>query len=192
MTDWRESQIDSWNYTQFATYVEVENGDCDLLNQKIRNLAAKYNPDSKIQMSLQPMGDIHLSSADINSWMIVYPNPGNLSHLYLFSLIALSILLLACINYMNLSTANSYNRSKEIGIRKVSGAFRVDLISQFLGETIFLAFFSFLLALILVELFLPSFNSLSGKTLNYHFFENGQISWFIFIIVLGTGLIKGS
>jgi len=193
MTDWRESDLESWEYMQFATYVNIEQAaNLNLINKKIQKLIKKYDPESKISLSLQPLSEIHLYSSDINSWNIVYPNPGNITYIYIFSLIAFSILLLACINYMNLSTARSLIRAKEIGVRKVSGAHRKDLIFQFFSETLVLSLFSYVTAIFLVELFLPAFNSLSGKNLDYHIFENTQIFIGTILILLLTGFIAGS
>ena len=144
MTDWRESQIDSWDYTQFATYVQLDaKANISYLNAKINKIVLTNNPESKILISLQSLTDIHLYSSDINSWMIVYPNPGNITYIIIFSVIAICILLLACINFMNLSTARSLIRTREIGVRKVAGAHRKDLIIQFLGETVLFSFLSF-------------------------------------------------
>jgi ABC-type antimicrobial peptide transport system permease subunit len=192
MTRWRESQIDSWDYTQFATYLEIEeNANIDDLNQKIAGFVQKNNPGSKITLSLQSLKDIHLFSSEINSWMIVYPNPGNINFIIIFSVIAVCILLLACINFMNLSTAKSVLRTREIGIRKVSGARRKDLIFQFFGETILFSIISFIIAIIIVDLSMQSFNSLSGKNLTFPLLESSTFWWLILIVII-TGLISGS
>ena len=110
--------------------------------------------------------------------MIVYPNPGNITYIYIFSLVALLILLLACINFMNLSTARSSTRAKEVGIRKVTGAHRSDIIIQFLGETILLSLLALLIAMFLVELLIPTFNTLSGKALSLDLSKKKDI-WLI-------------
>jgi ABC-type antimicrobial peptide transport system permease subunit len=191
MTHWRESKIDSWDYTQFATYLEVdENADVKVLNQKIAGFVKKNNPESKITISLQSLKDIHLHSAGINSWMIVYPNPGNINFILIFSVIAICILLLACINFMNLSTAKSVLRTREIGVRKVAGAHRKDLLIQFFGETILFAVISFFIAILIVEISIQSFNSVSGKNLTYSIFHIGTFLWSTVIVVL-TGIISG-
>jgi putative ABC transport system permease protein len=193
MTQWRESQIDSWDYTQFATYLEIdEEVNIENLNRKIAGTVKGINPQSKFTISLQSLKDIHLHSYGMNSWMIVYPNPGNITYIIIFSVIAICILLLACINFMNLSTARSLIRTREIGVRKVAGAHRKDLIYQFLGETILFAFFSFLIAILIVEITLPNFNVLSGKNLNFSFFENSKTFWGTLLIVIFTGFISGS
>ena len=88
---------------------------------------------------------------------------GDILYVYIFSLIAIFILLLACINFMNLSTARSVNRAKEVGLRKVVGAKKQNLIAQFYGESILMAFIGLLFALVLIALILPGFSSLANK-----------------------------
>ena len=116
---------------------------------------------------------------------------GRIQYVRLFGIIAGFVLLIACINFMNLSTARSEKRAREVGIRKTVGAFRSSLIRQFLGESVLLAFFSFLIAIILVQIFLPAFNKLTAKHLfidysNFYF-------WLIaFAFIIFTGFIAGS
>jgi putative ABC transport system permease protein len=124
--------------------------------------------------------------------MLAYPNKGNISYVYLFSLTAFCILLLACINFMNLSTARYATRAKEVGMRKVVGARRSDLIKQFLGESTLLAFLALLIAVFLVELTLPTFTRLAGKEMSLIKSGNWLILVSLFIIALVTSLISGS
>ena len=116
---------------------------------------------NKIEYTLMPLLDIHLHSDLTGDFR---PN-GDMTYVYLFSAIALFILVIACINFMNLSTARSSNRAKEVGVRKVMGSMRSHLIRQFLTESVLLSLFSFVLALALAYLFVPVFNGLSQKTL---------------------------
>ena len=117
----------------------------------------------KIHYGVQPIADIHLRS-DMTS----EPEElGSMSYIYIFSAIALFMLIIACINYMNISTARSARRAKEIGIRKVTGSNKGQLISQFLMESLLTAFIALLLSVLLVLFLLPLFNSLSGKALSY-------------------------
>ncbi len=111
-----------------------------------------------MRLSLQPLTDIHLHS---NYGREIEPN-GNLAYVYIFSAIAFIILLIACINFMNLATARSTQRAKEVGIRKVLGAHRGLLIKQFLGESVLFSVLAVLLAMGLVTLFLP-WNTCSKK-----------------------------
>ncbi|HEX9972049.1 MAG TPA: ABC transporter permease [bacterium] len=193
MTEWRHSKLDSWKYNQFTTYILVkDNIHVNELRQKISGIVPKYDPESKIILDLQPLTAAHLHSAGMNTWPIVYPNPGNITYIYIFSMVAVLILVLACINFTNLSTARSSTRAKEIGIRKVSGAQRRDIIIQFLGETILLSFLALLIATILVEILLPTFNALSGKELSLHLSKNITLFFSLLGIVMITGIISGS
>jgi putative ABC transport system permease protein len=193
MTDWRESKINSWKYTQFATYVQLEEKAAfQQLNSKINGIVREYDPESKLTVHLQPLKNIHLQSNDMNSWMIVYPNPGNITYVYLFSIIAVCILLVACINFMNLSTARAGTRIKEIGVRKVSGAKRKDLFIQFLNEALLLTLIASALAVLLVEFLLPIFNEISGKQLDLNLFENYYLLVGIFSLTILTGVLSGS
>jgi len=115
----------------------------------------------------------------------------NLAHVYIFSAIAVLILVIACINYMNLMTARASNRESEVGIRKVVGAARLQLISQFLGESILLSVLSVFLALIFARLLLPVFNSLAAKELTFIFYKNPVYLFCLPIIALIIGLISG-
>jgi putative ABC transport system permease protein len=123
--------------------------------------------------------------------MELEPN-GDIKYVYIFSVISMFILLIACINFMNLSTARSSTRSKEVGIRKVLGSNKTQLVKQFLAESFMLTLISVFVAVALVELFLPAFNSLSGKQLNTGYFNN----WFaipaLIITVIIVGIIAGS
>ncbi len=143
--------------------------------------------NGSISFQLQKLTDIHLHShlmgeIDIN---------GNLSNIYIFSFIALFILIIACINFMNMSTARSESRSKEVGIRKVSGAARGQIIFQFLLESFMITLLSYFFAMILIEIYLPSFNTLSGKNITINYFE--PYTLFILLgIIISTSFISGS
>ena len=193
MRQWRSSQLDSWSYMQFVTYLELsENADVQSVNQKMAALLEKHLPRSKGSIYLQPLTDIHLRSSHINSWSTEYPSPGNITYVYIFSIVALCVLLVACINFMNLATARYGTRITEVGMRKVVGARRTDLMRQFIGESCILALFSLLIALILVEMFLPTFNRLARKEMVIDY--AGDVSlWFALLgIALVTGLLSGS
>ena len=193
MTNWRESKLDEWTYTQFATYVvfRKEAGIAEV-NKKMMNIVIQHLPKLKGSVYLQPLKDIHLHSTGINTWMLAYPDKGNIAYVYIFSLTAFCILILACINFMNLSTARSTARAKEVGMRKVVGARRSDLIRQFLGESALLTFIGLLAAVLLVELMLPAFSQLAGKELSLLQSGNWQILVGLCIILLATSLISGS
>jgi putative ABC transport system permease protein len=193
MTRWRESKLDEWTYTQFATYVVLrKNTDTAEVNKKMMDIVKLHLPNVQGNVYLQPLKDLHLRSTHINTWMLAYPNKGNITYVYLFSLTAFCILLLACINFMNLSTARYAARAKEVGMRKVVGARRSDLIKQFLGESTLLTFLALLIAVFLVELSLPTFTRLAGKEMSLIQSGNWLILIGLFIIALFTSLISGS
>jgi putative ABC transport system permease protein len=193
MTKFRSSKLDTWDYDQFSTYLLVKkNTEYKTLSKKISGIVKEYLPESKIEVILQPISAIHLYSTDINSWEAVYPNPGNITYVYIFTLIAVCILAIACINFMNMATARSSTRAREVGMRKVSGARRIDLIKQFIGESIFLSLLSLGFGILLVELLLPAFNRLSGKELSLQYTESFLLWIFLIGIAVFTGLASGS
>jgi putative ABC transport system permease protein len=192
MTRWRESKLDEWTYTQFATYVMLRKGaDIADVDKKMMDIVQRHLSNLKGRIYLQPLKEIHLRSTEINTWMLAYPNKGNIAYVYIFSLTALCILILACINFMNLSTARYATRAREVGMRKVVGARRGDLIRQFLGESALLSLISMLAAVFLVELMLPAFSQLAGKELKFLQSGNFQILFGLFFIVLTTSFISG-
>ncbi|WP_200837174.1 ABC transporter permease [Dyadobacter sp. 3J3] len=138
--------------------------------------------------SFQPLTAIHLTS-DLEGEF--EPN-GDIKYVYIFSAIAAFILLLACINFMNLSTAGSANRAKEVGVRKVLGSIQQQLIFQFLAESILLTFLSLLVAFVLVIAFLPSFNQLAGKQFDVYTILNFRLVGFALTGCILVGLLAGS
>lgn len=112
---------------------------------------------------------------------------GSIRNVYIFSIIALFILIIACINFINLTTARASERAKEVGIRKVAGAVRPQLASQFIGESVIICFIAFLLTLGLSALLLPSFNQLAGKIISKGIFYDGGL----IVLLLGTGIVIG-
>src|SRR5436853_3889073 len=137
---------------------------------------------------LMPLSNIHLHS-DKSYEMEVN---GNINYVYIFSVIAIFILLIACVNFMNLSTAHSANRAKEVGIRKVVGSLRKHLITQFLTESVLLSFFSWLLAIILSALLLPLFNQLAGKEMSVGTLFSTWLFPVMIALVFVVGLVAGS
>lgn len=135
-------------------------------------------------MDLQPITDIHLYS---NLDLEMGPN-GSIFYVYLLSAVALLILLIACINFMNLATARSAERGSEVGMRKVLGASRGQLFAQFMGESFLMSFLAVLLSVGLVYLMLPSFNGFTGKELTFNVLQN---SYILFGLV-GTFIFVGS
>ena len=137
---------------------------------------------------VMPLTDIHLHS----NKSYEFEANGNVAYVYIFSVIAIFILLIACVNFMNLSTARSANRAKEVGIRKVAGSLRSNLITQFLTESVLVSFFSLLLALGIAALLLPLFNQLAGKQMSvFTLFSSWLLPVLIALIVV-VGCIAGS
>ncbi len=181
-------------FTQNYTYIRVpKNYAPEDLEAKLPGFTDKHVGDSILQgsifnLGLQPLTDIHLHSHLKNE---IKPN-GDIAYVQLLSAIAFFILIIACINFMNLATARSVNRAKEVCIRKVAGAQRGQLIKQFLGETILISLISFLLSLFLIELLLPTFNNLINRELDIRFLIDPLVLLGLVIIVLITGMIAGS
>ena len=135
-----------------------------------------------------PLLDIHLHSNKSAEFEV----NGNVSYVYVFSFIAILILVIACVNFMNLSTARSANRAKEVGIRKVAGSTRGDLITQFLTESVLLSFFSLVLALGIALLLLPMFNTLAGKEMHAGMLFSGTFLPLLVLLVALVGVLAGS
>jgi putative ABC transport system permease protein len=181
-----------WNDNSILTFVMLKkNASYASASLKIKGLKQKYSDEAKKmswELFLYPMERWHLYSSFTNG---VEDNNGRSGFVRLFSIIAAFILLIACINFMNLSTARSEKRAKEVGIRKVVGAQKGSLILQFIGESIFLVFLAGIIAIVLVELSLPWYNQLTDKTLFINFSDVYTWIWFIGF-VLFTGLLAGS
>jgi putative ABC transport system permease protein len=143
---------------------------------------------SELEYWAMPLGDIHLYS---KVEFELEPN-GNIQYVYIFSIIGFFVLLIACINFMNLSTARSSTRSKEVGIRKVLGSFRQQIILQFLAEAFIITAVSFILSLFLIELLMPVFSDVSGIELRINYFQDPIILISIVLIFLIVGLLSGS
>jgi len=136
------------------------------------------------ELIVQPLRDIHLRSSTDPFTEIEPENTGNISYLYIFSVIAFLVLLIACINFMNLATARSARRAREVGLRKVVGAVKSQLIKQFIGESLFIAFLALPVALFLAHLFLPLFNSMTGKMMRIDYFSSPILLPALGVIVL--------
>jgi len=158
-----------WTSNSYVTYIKLKPGaDAEAFEEKMTALAKSHAPadrEFKSTFSLQPLKDIHLKSMHLQESRADW-NGMNPFYLYMFGAVALMILLIAGLNYMNLSTAAAVKRTREIGTRKTLGAQRPQLIGQFTGEAILLSGLSLLLALALVQLVLPSANSFTGKVLS--------------------------
>jgi len=187
-----DEDFEDWNRIVFYTYIQIqENSSGEEVSHKIAGVVKNHFPQSNInKIFLQPLTDVHLYS-DFQ-WDLDNFGQGDISYVYIFALTAICILLVACINFMNLYTARSSNRAKEVGMKKVIGAHRKDIIKQFLGESIFISLISLLVAVFVTFLFLPIFNNLSGKELILDFKSNLQLIIGLTLITLLTGIIAGS
>lgn len=190
----RPGIFDSWGYVDFYTYVLVSNNfNQTAFESKIPDFLKKHiEPEVAEQyyysFSLESMNEIYLySEADRQPG-----ETGSLSNIYIFAIIGLFILVIASINFMNLATARSLERAKEVGIRKVIGAERKGLIYQFLGESLILVLFASLLGLLIAIVGLPWLSSLTGKTFTMASFMTAPILLLYFGTTLSTGLFAGS
>ncbi|MFC1563977.1 ABC transporter permease [candidate division KSB1 bacterium] len=142
---------------------------------------------NRYEFFLQPLTDIHLRSRLEHE---IEPN-GNITYVYMFSFISVFILIIACINFMNLSTAKSVSRAREVGIRKAVGSLRKQLVNQYLFESVLLSFISLALAITVVELVLPLFRSFSGNPLNIDYFGNIMVIPGLIVFALLIGVVSG-
>lgn len=203
---WEYMKNMQWTNNNLYTYIKLhEGGDIENVRTKLNQLVKKNmgaeleqylgvsweqfeQQGNRVGLFLQPMTDIHLKS---NLAEEITPN-GNISYLYIFLAVALFIILIACINFMNLSTARSANRAKEVGIRKTIGALRSRLIFQFMSESLLYSAFSTVAAIIIVSATLPTFNLLSGKELSIGEIARPEVIVLIILFSIAIGLFAGS
>ena len=187
--------MDHWLSLSYFTYFRVNRSYeetaffgwlADLFEERFGEQSREYGID--LDPFLQPVTSIHLNS----NLLVELTPPGNKSGVYIFLAVSIFILLLACINFMNLSTAKASLRSKEVGIRKVSGATRGQLIRQFLGESVIYSLIAALLAVPLVELGLPYFNNITNLELSFFGAGNHRILSAFPLFIVIVGLIAGS
>ena len=200
-----DNTSDTWLANNYYTYVTLADGTNPLqLKEKfyqfvIKNFAPQYKEFAKIDLEelakqgkgtelyLQPVTDIHLHSTD---FMHTSGPRGDIAQVKIFGVIALFILLIALVNFINLSTARSANRAKEVGLRKVLGSFQKQLINQFLTESVLMSVLAFALGTCLSLLLMPWFNELSGKNLSLPFSEIGFLP-ILFGSAIATGILAG-
>ena len=206
MSTFADSRSNEWLRSDYNTYVLFRNAfDYKKLEAALPAFLNKYSGDdmrSELHMSVSafeksgsffrlnliPLTDIHLKS---NRSGELGPN-GTIQYVYIFSAIAIFILLIACVNFMNLSTARSSNRAREVGVRKVLGSSRKSLVAQFLTESILVTFAATLIACLAAIALLPAFNQLSGKNI---VIDSSALAWLIpslLFIILAVGGIAGS
>ena len=191
-----DGEQETWMASNYPTYVLLKKGaDPARFQSKLKLILTKYYAPAagdnnkeiasvieNARLLIQPITEIHLYSANIDDRM----EKGDIRFVWLFGAIAAFILVIACINFINLSTAKSANRAKEVGLRKVVGSHRISLVKQFLTESLLYSFLSFVLGLIITVLLLPYFNTLAGKHLTIPW-----IAWWLFPLMIGSALIIG-
>ncbi len=179
-----------WGLISTPTYI-LAHSDMTLksLGTRLTDMLRNHGVEEGFDITLQPLADVHLRSANV----AFDPQFGksDITYIYVFGAVAILILVIAAVNFMNLATARSTNRALEVGVRKVSGAVHWQLVQQFLGESILLAIISLILALVFVEAGLPLLNDVSGKELNLNLFSSPDTLMMIVVMVLGIGVIAG-
>ena len=182
-----------WNIGVFTFLLIRENAEMQNIHDKFTGFYDKYMKavgetfNASFNLRSTPLCETHFSgnlSADLPK--------GSRAYIYIFSAVALFILLIAAINYMNMATARSARRAREVGIRKVAGAYKKQLVTQFLSESVLLAIIGLIIGTALVYLLLPDFNNLSGKEFNFDIFANPGFLFSIIATTLIIGLLSGS
>ncbi|WP_224998680.1 ABC transporter permease [Cesiribacter sp. SM1] len=190
--DFQENINSDWDSNDFYTYLLLnEEADPQVIAAKLNTLvAANRSPESQHKSSfvLQPLKEVHFNSADIEGTL---GKLGNINYIYVFSAIALFVLLIACINYMNLTTAMFTRRAKEIGVRKIAGASRGGLAIQFLAESFLMTLLAFTLAYVLIKLLLPSFNAFTQKELSLGLGTDYRIWLGVLLSLVLVGALSG-
>ncbi len=190
---YKENMPNDWDGNSFATYVLAKAGtDQASLETAITKIVKSNlnNESVTTGVSLQPLTDVHFHSADIRGGAAV--RMGETSYLYIFGAVGIFILLIACINYVNLSTSLSITRGKEVGVKKVAGATRFNLIRQFITEANLVSFLALIVALLLVNVLMPSFNAFTGKELSMSVIWQLPVTASIILFVFIVALLSGS
>ena len=182
--------FNDWGSFRCPAFIELKEGtDSKLVGIKIKDIIKRNLKESNSEIFIQNIKKIHLYSS--GKYTEVIGTPGDITYVRILSLIAAFILIIACINFMNLSTAQSVRRAREIGVRKVAGANKRKIVIQFLGESLLIVFIAHAIAMILVELLLPGYNNLIGKQLDINY-QSAGLYISLVTIVLFCGLLAGS
>ncbi len=187
-------RMKSWGWQQFYTYVKLKGGaDPSAAQSKFREIVAKQVDDDTHQPHnylpfLQPLNEVYLYSASFKYDQSIR---GNITYVKALSFIAVFILLIACFNFVNLATAKSMQRAKEVGVRKAVGASRGQLMLQFLGETVLLALISVVFSAALTSLLLPSLNAFTGKEMDFNIFTDPLLLLLLLFLTLVVGVLAG-
>lgn len=184
------SNFNFYGYARLDDRIDVSPVNLARLEKRIDDIYKEHVPENllKAKFQLQPLTDIHLHSGELQ---VDLPGHGNLQYVNIFLIVAVFILIVACINFMNLATARSARRAKEVGLRKVVGAARWQLIGQFLGESMGICFIALVLAIGVVTVVVPAFGHLAGKPLALRM-SDGSLWMVLAGIAAATGLLAGS
>lgn len=188
--DLKNNTWDNFNYYSYLLLDKpLAEAEAKKFNQRIDAIYKTHVPekDLKVNFIIQPLTEIHL----LSDFQVDVTGHGNMQYVNIFFVVAIFILVVACINYMNLATARSERRAKEVGLRKVVGADRKQLIGQFLGESLMVTLISLVIAVAAVYLLLPVFNNLAGKEIRFNILEGKWIAGVLGIALI-TGIISGS
>ncbi|MCX2740943.1 ABC transporter permease [Pontibacter anaerobius] len=183
-----------WSWQQFYTYVKLQEGaDPQFVQDKFRAIVAKQIDPERNQPFgylpvFQPLNEVYLYSAGFKYDQAI---KGNITYVKALSVIAAFILLIACFNFVNLATAKSMQRAREVGVRKAVGASRGQLVVQFLAETVFLTFISIIFSAALTSLLLPSLNAFTGKEMSFNIFTDPSLLLLLFLLTLVVGILAG-
>ena len=187
----RDLKNNVWDNFNFFAYLKLKkqlNKDEEKrFNAEMNSIYKQHEKNLKVDFWLQPLTNIHL----LSDFQVDIQGHGNMQYVNIFFVVAIFILVVACINYMNLATARSERRAKEVGLRKVVGAGRKQLIGQFLGESLMVTLLALVIAIGAVYLLLPAFNHLSGKEIHFNLLEGKWMAAVGGIAIL-TGIISGS
>ncbi|MFC1493590.1 FtsX-like permease family protein, partial [candidate division KSB1 bacterium] len=182
--------LSDWSAWDFYTYLLLDpTAEADKVSKRLPEFLDKNMPDNGIdaKLYLQELRKIHLYSQIEGKLQPA----GSVKYLFFLSTIAVVILIIACINYMNLSIAGSDNRAREVGLRKVVGAQKNQLVKQFMGESVFISFISLPIAIGLVMLFLPAFNDVVNRGLRFNMLSNWVLILALFTLTVSVGIVSG-
>ena len=206
MSEVKDSRSNEWLSNNYITYVLVKPGTAGKdLDQMLKATVKKYLEPQLVDRVHSNINDLEKAGGHFNYFSMAltkihlhsnlsfeWEANGNLQYVYIFIIVAVFILLIACVNFMNLSTARSAGRAKEVGVRKVLGSLRGNLITQFLAESMLTTLIAMILAVVMAALFLPLFNQLSGKEITLGLFSKPWLLPSLLIAGVAAGLLAGS
>lgn len=186
--DENSSWLESWGNNNIRTYLLLKEGaDAAAFADKLKFEIKEHEKDSNTELFIQPYGDVYLHGNFENGLLA----GGRIEYVRIFFIVAIFVLLIACINFMNLSTAQASKRAKEVGLRKVIGAVPRQLFNQFMGESFLTVLFSAGIAVVLTFLLLPLFNEVTGKSMRFSLLD-GQVLGVLVAVIVITSFIAGS